>query len=412
MKKVDEFFPIDITASIGPSGTIRRVFQNRDFFASNGFDVTVFASHPVDNTKIKRTFEFKEMKELPEMGGRSLMKPRSKSLLSQIRAFCNKNKAATWFYFKYRVVEAYHKRALEYINMNRNVDLVVFHDYISAYFYLKNRKDKMAKVSVFLHSDGNNDSMTEESYPQLRGTKLLKEVHEMFNYVIAHADGIVFISKLSKQRFMGLHPEIDETKIFAVVNGIDDKPIIQGIRKTDFKYRLCCSGSVCLRKGQHRVVEAMALMDKDVLKDTHYTIIGAGEHLDAIKAFVAENNLEKHVTFLGNVPNPEVHRILCEENIFILMSENEGLPIAIIEAMRAGLAVISTRVAGIPEQVNDTNGILLNPSVEELIPILNDLPNHDWETLGKTSRIRYENEFSFELMRSRYANMFMVITSI
>ena len=53
MKTVDEIFPIDITASIGPSGTIRRVFQNRDYFASRGHKVTVFASYPVNNTKIK-----------------------------------------------------------------------------------------------------------------------------------------------------------------------------------------------------------------------------------------------------------------------------------------------------------------------------------------------------------------------
>lgn len=411
MKIVDEIFPIDITASIGPSGTIRRVFQNRDYFANRGHNVTVFANYPVDNTKIKRSFEFREMTSLPDMTGRAKMSDSSKNLLSKVRAFFIHNKIATWYYVKNRVLGEYSRFAKTYIDQNRNTDLVVFHDYITAYYYLVNRKNTKAKVSMFLHSDGNNDSMTVEAYPKLRGTKLLKEMHDMFNYAIANVDGIVFISSLSRERFKCLHPEIPESKLFAVVNGIDDKPIIPGIRKADFKYRLCSSGTVCVRKGQHRVVEAMALMDKDVLKDVHFTIIGSGENLDPIKEFVAKHDLLEHVSFTGNVPNPEVHKILCEENIFILMSENEGLPIAIIEAMRAGLAIISTRVAGIPEQVNETNGILLNPSVEELVPILNDLPNHDWVQLGKTSRERYENEFTFELMRKRYGDMFDSLTT-
>lgn len=406
MKKVDEFFPIDITASIGPSGTIRRVFQNRDYFADRGYKITVFAAFPIDNTKVKRSFELREMTELPEMGGRAKMSQKSKNLLSNIRSFMINNKIATWYYVRNRVLKHYEKHVKRYLSMQRNVDLVVFHDYISAYYFLKHRGDNKAKVSMFLHSDGNNDSMTQEAYPHLKGTNLLKSMHEMFIHAIEKVDGIVFISSLSKQRFMGLHPEIDPFKIFAVVNGIDDKPIISGIRKTDFKYRLCCSGTVCIRKGQHRIVEAMAQIDKEVLKDTHFTIVGSGESLGRIKTFATEHNLLNHITFTGNVPNPEVHKILCEENIFILMSENEGLPIAIIEAMRAGLAVISTRVAGIPEQVNETNGILLSPSVEELIPILNDLPNHDWSQLGKNSRKRYENEFTFGIMRKHYADMF------
>lgn len=410
MKTVDEIFPIDITASIGPSGTIRRVFQNRDYFASRGYKVTVFASYPVNNTKIKRTFEFREMTSLPEMTSRAKMSESSKSLLSKIRSFIIHNKFATWYYVKNRVLGGYCNFVKTYIEQNRNVDLVVFHDYITAYYYLVNRKNTKAKVSMFLHSDGNNDSMTVEAYPKLRGSKLLKEMHDMFNYAIANVDGIVFISSLSRDKFRSLHPEIPESQLFAVVNGIDEKPIIPGIRKSDFKYRLCSSGTVCVRKGQHRVVEAMALMDKDILKDVHFTIIGSGENLDSIKEFVKKHDLLQNVSFTGNVPNPEVHNILCEENIFILMSENEGLPIAIIEAMRAGLAIISTRVAGIPEQVNETNGILLNPSVEELVPILNDLPNHDWALLGENSRKRYEQEFTFELMRKRYADMFESLT--
>ena len=88
------------------------------------------------------------------------------------------------------------------------------------------------------------------------------------------------------------------------------------------------------------------------------------------------------------------------------MSRNEGLPISVLEAMRAGLPVISTRVDGIPEQVDERNGVLIDPNVDQLVDVLNKLPEFDWESLGKGSRIRFENEYTFERMLRDYADMF------
>ena len=112
------------------------------------------------------------------------------------------------------------------------------------------------------------------------------------------------------------------------------------------------------------------------------------------------------MTFYGSVSNNDIHEKLSQEDIFILMSNNEGLPISIIEAMRAGLPVISTTVSGIPEQVRPLyNGILIEPSVKELVNVLNDLPKYDWEGMGKNSRIRFENEFTFTQMMNSYCDM-------
>lgn len=52
-----------------------------------------------------------------------------------------------------------------------------------------------------------------------------------------------------------------------------------------------------------------------------------------------------------------MYKHLAQADIFVLLSENEGLPISIIEAMRAGLAIISTNVSGIPELVSNDNGL-------------------------------------------------------
>ena len=88
------------------------------------------------------------------------------------------------------------------------------------------------------------------------------------------------------------------------------------------------------------------------------------------------------------------------------MSNNEGLPISIIEAMRAGLPVISTNVSGIPEQIEPLyNGLLIEPSVDELVKVLNNLPQYDWKSMGENSRKRFEKEFTFKQMMNSYCDM-------
>ena len=82
------------------------------------------------------------------------------------------------------------------------------------------------------------------------------------------------------------------------------------------------------------------------------------------------------------------------------------MPISVIEAMRAGLPVISTHVDGIPEQVDDRNGILIDPDVDQLVNVLNRLPEYDWDSLGKGSRKRFEQEYTFGRMLRDYADMF------
>ncbi len=190
------------------------------------------------------------------------------------------------------------------------------------------------------------------------------------------------------------------------MNGIDDIPILETPAPSDYKYRLVSTGTVCERKGQYIIIEGMKRMKPEILQDTHLTVIGSGPDHAKLVGLSEQYGLREHVTFSGNVPNKDVPGRLAAENIYVLMSNNEGLPISILEAMRAGLPVISTRVAGIPEEVDDRNGILIEPDIEQMTEVLNSLPLYDWNALGKASRLRFEQEFTFEIMRSNYASMF------
>ena len=119
--------------------------------------------------------------------------------------------------------------------------------------------------------------------------------------------------------------------------------------------------------------------------------------------------LSTKVNFIGNTKN--VDKYLIQADCFILFSKNEGLPISIIEAMRAGLPIISTKIAGIPELVEDgKNGYLVEPNTEELanllLKILKEYP--DLEQMGKKSRKLFEQKFTKEKMLHIYCKEFLI----
>jgi len=400
MRIVDEIYPSDIRRTVGPAGTIKRLFSNRDYFAGRGYEMHIFVPLATgQGTAIG------EMTTLPPMASSVKQKGGWKdNFKAKKHALVESNRfTSSWAY--HRAQKAQTRLIEEYIALGRTPDIIVFHDFYSCYLYQERRKEKKAKLAMFIHGPGDDDNQFSQRRPKLVGTKDQAQTREVLLKAFEYADEVVWISQNGKRIFLGNHPQY-EAKTSTVVNGINDMIPVETAPSTSHKYRMVTTGTVCKRKGQYIIVEAMHKMNPEVLKDTHLTVMGIGADYGMLTEKVKDYGLQEHVTFLGNVPNAEVHQHLCAENIFVLMSSNEGLPISVLEAMRAGLPVISTKVDGIPEQVDERNGILIDPNVEQLVEVLNRLPEYDWATLGKGSRKRFEQEYTFERMLRDYADMF------
>lgn len=405
MKQVDEFFPSDIKATIGPAGTIKRLFSNRDYFASRGYEMKVFVPYLTKSGILSNESEMCEMTELPPVSNKVKAKSGWKDLFkARKHAFVESNRlTSAWAYHRY--IKGVKKYIEQYIAMNRTPDIIVFHDDLSCLFYHQRRKETKAKLAMFIHGPGDDDNQFSQRRPVLVGTHEQEKSKEVLLNAFACCDQVVWISQNGKRIFLGNHPEYCN-KTSVVVNGITDMVRVETPASSSHKYRMVTTGTVNKRKGQYIIVEAMHRMNREVLKDCHLTVMGIGPDYSNLLAKCEEYGLQEHITFLGNVPNVEVHQHLCSENIFVLMSRNEGLPISVIEAMRAGLPVISTRVDGIPEQVDERNGILIDPDIDQLVEVLNRLPEYDWEKLGFNSRQRFEQEYTFSRMLKDYADMF------
>jgi glycosyltransferase involved in cell wall biosynthesis len=80
-------------------------------------------------------------------------------------------------------------------------------------------------------------------------------------------------------------------------------------------------------------------------------LVGEGPEEERIAEWIRQRNLASHVRLLGL--RSDISRLLSAADVFLLTSISEGIPLAVIEAMAAGLPVVSTNVGGLTETVED-----------------------------------------------------------
>ncbi len=156
-------------------------------------------------------------------------------------------------------------------------------------------------------------------------------------------------------------------------------------------------GSICFIGRLNRQKNLFALFE--ALSGLPYTIdlIGSGEQETQLREFARENGVK--ASFLGNIPNSELPRILNEHELFVLPSLWEGMPKTLLEAMACGLPVVGTDVEGIKEVItHEKNGILCNTAPrsirEAIIRVMKDEALR--KRLGAKARETIEQQFSLK----------------
>lgn len=398
MIKVDVVVTESFHSITGVNQVLRREVINHDYFIGKGIDSHTFTLDDIGSTP-------------------AIVKAKEKNtpLIKKLKSFARSLGLHSRIYSSFRLwlIVKNSKRIVEYYHsLNRDPDVIVFHSAYDSYQYLKKYGNGGKKIVQFIHADSAKMGMAFAYFPKLKGTFAEKQMNKLHQYVVENVDKVVSISEIGAKNFVQEFPQIKD-KVVAIVNGIEDisdeqKQLANEMRVKDYKhkYRLVSSGSINGRKGQWIIVHTMAKLKPDQLKHISLTLVGDGPERKELETFVKEHNLSDNVYFTGAVNNDKVFDYLISSNIYVLMSSSEGLPISIIEALRCGLPVIATNVAGIPETVLDhQNGLLIDRDVDPLLNILNDLDHYDWQEYGLQSRALYEQKFTYNRMREEYSKM-------
>jgi glycosyltransferase involved in cell wall biosynthesis len=116
------------------------------------------------------------------------------------------------------------------------------------------------------------------------------------------------------------------------------------------KHSMVCVGRICEQKGQLLLIEAVKkLHDRGV--DINLVLAGDGEMREEVEALIEKYQLTAHVKITGWISSDKVLEHILAEEVMVLPSFAEGLPVVIMEAMSLKKPVISTYVGGIPELV-------------------------------------------------------------
>jgi predicted dehydrogenase len=133
--------------------------------------------------------------------------------------------------------------------------------------------------------------------------------------------------------------------------------------------------------------------------DAVLLLVGTGEAQDAARHLVETLGMAAQIRFLGQ--RDDIADLMAAADLFVLPSRFEGLPLAVLEAMAAGLAVVATRIGGTLEALGKDHPHLTAPGdaaglAQNIIALLHDPPA--LQALGDAGRQRFSKHFQAERM--------------
>ncbi len=230
----------------------------------------------------------------------------------------------------------------------------VFHLHVASYgstfrkmLYVKAIRAAGKKVVLHLHSG--KYIIFYEGLPPRKQAKMVR--------FLQGADAVIALSEDWKEKFESL---FGLQNCITIHNGVDTQHFAKAAANPSaVAGEFLFLGRLTDVKGIYDLLDAVALVKERGVR-LHCVLAGEGD-IAKVKEIIAAQGLTEYITLAGWVN--ETQKLVCLQNAstLLLPSHGEALPMAILEAMAAGKAVISTTVGAIPALVAPENGILMQP---------------------------------------------------
>lgn len=210
-------------------------------------------------------------------------------------------------------------------------------------------------------------------------------------FLFQHIDLGVFISEHGKNYFDNRYPGHLKNKIVSRL-GVKDNGLSL-LRFTKKLHIVSCSALVAVKR-----VKLIALALQYIDFDVHWTHFGHGPLMKEVKESIVGLPSNITVSLKGHVSNHQVIAFYREHpvDLFINVSESEGIPVSIMEAVSMGIPVLATNVGGVSEIVDSQNGYLIphDSSIEEIAGYLKTFYHSaDKNRLRENSRKKWKEKF-------------------
>ena len=382
MKKIHFLYFGSIrTSLVGPAIYLRKLFTQKNSFGD------------IEYRFFDREGEFNgNLKDSNDKGSR----------LNKIRRLfqiCSQ-KSISIAYLDYKL--RFQKNAKQAIKKYQGYDIpdtIYCADLFSFHLLCQNNKfESVAKV-VCLHDSGVFGKMILDRYK--KSDLLSRIIVKPLVKSIKKADKILVLSESAKINFNKSTNFLFSEKVRVLYNGIEDpkdKKSIETIKSDSYFVTI---GTLCHRKGQDILVNAINKLSPKELKGTRFYLIGDGPSEESLRKLIHKKSLLDVIILVGRKNNEETQMLLKNSLGLILPSRDEGMPIVILEAMRQKKIVIASNIAAIPEMIDDqingfitdsTNPIALADTIKGVIA----MSEKEREITGNNAYEKFKKYFTID----------------
>jgi glycosyltransferase involved in cell wall biosynthesis len=188
----------------------------------------------------------------------------------------------------------------------------------------------------------------------------------MLREKVRDAAFVVTISEFNRRLLEEVCGDDARGKVHVIRCGVDLREYAPGARRPVAVPTFLCVASLRPYKGHAVLLDAVALLRARGVA-VQVVLVGDGPLRGELEVRIARLGIADAVALRGALPHEEIPALLAGATAVVLPSvtqsdgQMEGIPVALMEAMAAGVPVVSTRLSGIPELVRDGEGGLLVP---------------------------------------------------
>ena len=223
-------------------------------------------------------------------------------------------------------------------------------------------------------------------------------------------DGVIVNAKTVKDTLTQT-AFINKDLIHLIYNGLDlDRLEEAQATRTEkpFAFTLITSGQLTPRKGHKLLISAFArFLKKYRVTDAGLVLMGSGRQKEELASLAADLGIGSKILFTGFLDNP--YPLLARADLYITLSENEGISNSLLEAMFLKVPVISSLAGGAGEFIrNGFNGLLVRDySQETLADLLHQVYQGDrYANMAEAGRQTVLERFSLDTMAKSLEKVF------
>jgi len=228
---------------------------------------------------------------------------------------------------------------------------------------------------------------------------------------VRRARVVICISDFCRSQLMALVDEEHWPKLHVVHCGIDVEDFAPPERdgSGDGWLRVLCVGRLVHLKGPTILVEAIAELARRGVA-VRATLVGDGPKRASLERLVERHGVADRVELTGSIGQDAIRARYAEADVFCLPSFGEGIPVVLMEAMAMGLPVVTTRITGVPELVDDReSGLLVTAGRrDELVDALGVLAGDPERRsrMGNAGRRKVAAEFELHASADRLRTIY------